>query len=680
MASSPLAGDRTAPHPHSDPQVQSPPPRKSPERSRSRGWLRIAIPLGALAVLVAVLAFLPDSASTIPTGDLVAVKRGPLAFSVSAAGSIRSADALVIKNRVEGQAKILWIIEEGTRVEAGDKLIQLDSSNLEDEKLEEEIEVESSQADYINAKQRLEIAKKQGQANIEAAQVAYKLALLDLEKYAGIDPEEHFRMLDKIRSSAEQPTPAGSVGATIREQDTLMARAGDLTKSADWFEASEGSVLGNLNALAPAVATDPDAREEFRSLLEELKGSYKLDLKNAYNNILLAEAELERARDRHQYSEKLFQRGFISGSELEADELDAIRREMNLDVANEELELLAEFTYKRTMEELLSAANQKAFELEKARHEAEANVVDAQANVHARQERLVRDEQQLREIKEQLEACVLYATRAGMVVYGTTGQDRWDREEPLAEGVDVRERQDLFRLPTTDNLVADIKIHESMLEYVAEGLPVKVTSDALPDRVFAGFIEKIAVLPDAQSRWMNPDLKVYNTTVQITGHTSGLRTGMSCKAEIIIEEFEDTIYLPIQSVVRIEGRPFVYCPGEERGGLVARPVEVGLDDNQMIQVLAGIEEGELVSLSPPLDTGEIGSEDTDDAEALEGEGGDPGALADDADPSPFRDPRRPRGREEGFDTRDGRATRGGDGPRREGDGRDSGAARARRGD
>jgi HlyD family secretion protein len=520
---------------------------------------------------------------------------------VNASGSIRSADAVVIKNRVEGQTKILWIIEEGTRVQAGDKLIELDSSSLADEKLEEEIEVESSRADYVNAQQRLEITKKQGQANIEAAQVEYNLSLLDLEKYAGIDAEAYLRSVEE--------------GSGV-------------------LEAMKGSILGELNELAATVATDSESREKFQALLEEMKGSYKLELKKAFNNILLAEAEVKRARDRHMYSEKLYSKGYISGSELEADRLDLIRREMDQEVAAEELELLAEFTYRRTMEELLSAVNQRDFELEKATHEAEANVVDAQANMHARQERLVRDEQQLREILEQLEACVVRAPQAGMVVYGTTGQDRWDREEPLDEGVDVRERQDLFRLPTTDNLVADIKIHESMLEYVHEGLPVRVTSDAVPDRVYSGAIQKIAVLPDAQSRWLNPDLKVYNTIVEIQGDTEGLRTGISCKAEVIIDELEDALYLPIQCVVRIEGQPVVYLPDEE-GGLAAHAVEVGLDDKQMIQILSGLEEGQMVSLSPPLKTGESGKEEAEE-ELPEGDEGKPPR---DSDRTPDRGPR-----------------------------------------
>jgi HlyD family secretion protein len=255
------------------------------------------------------------------------------------------------------------------------------------------------------------------------------------------------------------------------------------------------------------------------------------------------------------------------------------------------------------MEELISEVSQKRFALEKARNEAKANIVDAQAKLNAARERLVRDEQNLKEINDQIDACTVVAPRAGLVVYGTTGRYVHDSEQPLAEGVEVREQMDLFRLPTSDGLVAEIKVHESTLEKVREGQPVRITSDAVPGRLFTGRISRIAVLPDAQSWWLNPDLKVYLTHIELTGDTTGLRTGMTCKTEIIVREFDDTLSIPIQTVVRVGGRPTVYIP-DQTGSLLARPVELGMDDNQMIQILSGLKEGDRVTLTPPLQEGQ----------------------------------------------------------------------------
>jgi len=105
-------------------------------------------------------------------------------------------------------------------------------------------------------------------------------------------------------------------------------------------------------------------------------------------------------------------------------------------------------------------------------------------------------------------------------------------------------------------------------------------------------------LPDAQMVWMNPDLKVYNTEVYLEGEGDYLRTGMSCKAEIIIEEYDDVIYIPVQAVLRVGGEPTVYV---QRGReFEPRKVEIGLDNNRMIRIIGGLQVGEVVLLTPPL--------------------------------------------------------------------------------
>jgi HlyD family secretion protein len=79
-----------------------------------------------------------------------------------------------------------------------------------------------------------------------------------------------------------------------------------------------------------------------------------------------------------------------------------------------------------------------------------------------------------------------------------------------------------------------------------------------------------------------------------------LKAGMSCKAEIIVEEYEDVVYVPVQAVLRVEGEPTVFvCAG---GSYVPREVEIGLDNNRMVHVIRGLDEGEVVLTTPPLES------------------------------------------------------------------------------
>jgi HlyD family secretion protein len=123
--------------------------------------------------------------------------------------------------------------------------------------------------------------------------------------------------------------------------------------------------------------------------------------------------------------------------------------------------------------------------------------------------------------------------------------------------------------------------------------------DALPGKSFNGRISKIAPLPDAISVWLNPDLKLYNTEIVIDSESMELRTGMSCMAEIIVERFDDAVYVPVQAVLTVNGSPQVFV--QNGGSVEPRPVKTGPDNNRMIVIESGISPGERVLLTPPLE-------------------------------------------------------------------------------
>jgi hypothetical protein len=168
----------------------------------------------------------------------------------------------------------------------------------------------------------------------------------------------------------------------------------------------------------------------------------------------------------------------------------------------------------------------------------------------------------------------------------------------LDEGQEVRERQELIHLPTANTFMAEVNIHEASLKKIYVGLPVRLKVDALPGMTFNGSVAKIAPLPDARSMFMNPDLKVYKTDINIDDGGDVLRTGMSCQVEIVIEQHADTLYIPVQCVNRIGGTPVVYV--HEGGQDTMREIKIGLDNNTMVRVLDGLKEGEQVLLNPPL--------------------------------------------------------------------------------
>lgn len=344
------------------------------------------------------------------------------------------------------------------------------------------------------------------------------------------------------------------------------------------------------------------ARTDLRKYLD---GEYPQELQKAEAKISIAEEELQRAEEKVNWSQRLHDEGHVTRAELEADALEAKRKAIELELAQSELVLLKNYTHDRTLDELKSNEVQAKAALERITRRAAADDTQAKADLKAKRSELARQQDKLEKIQEKIDNCRIKAPVDGMVVYATSSKARWrGDQEPLKEGQDVREGQELIHLPTTTTMMAEVKIHESSLTKVRVGLPVVVTVDALPGRQFSGKVGRIALLPDATSAWLNPDLKVYSTEIYLDGDMSGLRTGMSCQCEIIIEQHDKALYIPLQSVVRVGDQTVVYVANKKNvkdmDSVRPRPVTIGLDNNRVVRVIDGLKAGEHVLLTPPL--------------------------------------------------------------------------------
>jgi HlyD family secretion protein len=341
-----------------------------------------------------------------------------------------------------------------------------------------------------------------------------------------------------------------------------------------------------------------------------IKGQYPNEETAADNDITLRKEELKRAEETLTWSEKLYEKKYISQTELMADKLAVTRSENNLDLAQNSLKLLEDFTYHRNIVQLTSDVTQAEMALERTERKSRALVIQAEADLRAKELEYKRQKDKFDKIEDQLKKARIYSPTNAMVIYATTAsRGGWrDRREPMDIGVEVTERQELFHLPTAESAMVEVDIHEASLEKVRLGLPVVVTVDALPGQKFFGSVHRIAPLPDPQSMWMNPDLKVYNSDIYLEGNVPSLRTGMSCKVEIVVEQYEDAVYVPVHTVLRVGGESTVFVIKD--GSVEERKVKVGLDNRRMIRIISGLDEGELVLLAPPLKsaTVEQGSE------------------------------------------------------------------------
>ncbi|MFP4352842.1 MAG: efflux RND transporter periplasmic adaptor subunit [Puniceicoccaceae bacterium] len=474
-----------------------------------------AIILAAAAVVLGVFLFRGEGAMPRGAESLTyEAVRESFTITLAESGSIESRNRVVVKSEVGGQQTIIFLIPEGTMVEEGDLLVELDSNDLRDKLVEEEIELENAEAELISARENLAVVTNQAEADIAQAELDHRFARQDLDKYR--------------------------------------------------------------------------------------EGEYAMSLKQAESKITLARAELQQAEDRLSGSRQLFENRYISETELESDQLAKQRAQMDLELAIQEKELLETYTYDRQIAQLESDVEQTRLALDRTERKARANIAQAEARLSAHRAKVRREQVSTKDLRDRIENCRIKAPTNGMVVYAPQG-NRWNAET-LEEGMSVRERQELIYLPTAKEMSARIDVHESMLNKLEIGQRATLTVDALPGEEFTGSVAEIGVMPE-DGGWRNPDLKQYRTIIDIDQISSELRSGMTCKAEILVAHFDRALTVPVQSVLRVGDRTTVFTPVAD-GGPVARPVEVGMDNNRKIQILAGLEEGARVLLNPPLAAGE----------------------------------------------------------------------------
>jgi multidrug efflux pump subunit AcrA (membrane-fusion protein) len=94
---------------------------------------------------------------------LSTVTRGPYDFVITEQGTVENAANVEIKcevrSRYGGSVTIINVVDEGTHVEAGDVVVELDSSALEQEKVTQLIDVTGQKALLVQAENRLAAAQ-----------------------------------------------------------------------------------------------------------------------------------------------------------------------------------------------------------------------------------------------------------------------------------------------------------------------------------------------------------------------------------------------------------------------------------------------------------------------------------------------------------------------------------------
>lgn len=142
--------------------------------------------LSAVVVLAAlgaiVLAFQAGKPKS-QAASFYQVRKGDFLVSVVEGGTLEAVNEVSIRSEVEGTARIIFIVPEGSYVKKGDLLVELDASTVQDSVNQQQINVEKAEFALVQSEQQLAIQKSVVDSEIQAATLKVEFAQTDLNKF-----------------------------------------------------------------------------------------------------------------------------------------------------------------------------------------------------------------------------------------------------------------------------------------------------------------------------------------------------------------------------------------------------------------------------------------------------------------------------------------------------------------
>ena len=485
------------------------------------------------------------------------VERQDLRETVSATGIVQPLTTVDIKSRAGGEVKLL-AVEVGTIVKPGDLIARIDPTD--------------SQTAYNQAQSDVSAARARvGQARDTLALQRLTVASAIVEAEAAVQAARS-RLRQAQRQAQAQPT---LTQAAIRQAQAGLRRAEQ-----------------NLNQLRRAG--DPQARTEARTALASAEAS----LKNAEANLrrqqqlldkgFVAEATVDAARTARDVA--------LANAQAARTRAQTIGASQNAQIAaaeaqvNEARENLRTAQTQRVQDEIRrgDVANARAAlaQAESTLGAARANA--AQINIRAgdietARAQIARSEAQFQNAQVQLNSTTIRAPRAGVVLqkYVEQGTIITSGQSFNSEGTSIVQLGDLSRV------FVDAAVDEADIARVAVGQNVTVTLDAYPDEEFQGRVRRI----DPRGT-TDQNVTTIKTQVEILKPDKRLRPGLNSECEFIVAEKKNAIVVPSRAVKDQRGKKTVEVL--VGGKPQAREVRTGLETNDQVEIVSGLEEGEKV--------------------------------------------------------------------------------------
>jgi len=246
--------------------------------------------------------------------------------------------------------------------------------------------------------------------------------------------------------------------------------------------------------------------------------------------------------------------------------------------------------YDEKKHEAPRVAEEAKLELELAELNSQAKLDQIKSDVQKAELEVQRAQEKVNQAQRELDQMTLTAPIPGMVVYleiwkgGTMSK--------VQEGDSPWPGQGLVNLPDLSEMIVKATVSEVDAAKVDSGLPVVVSADAFPDKRYRGIVSKKGTL--AHRKDPGSKINVFDLEVDVYDQDDDLKPGISASCKIILGRIEDVVSVPLETVFEKEGRTVVYLDSKKE-----RVVEVGRRNDMAIEILSGLEGGEVICLTDP---------------------------------------------------------------------------------
>ncbi len=222
-----------------------------------------------------------------------------------------------------------------------------------------------------------------------------------------------------------------------------------------------------------------------------------------------------------------------------------------------------------------------------------------QANIDAAKAQVDRANRSLEQQERKLRQGVVFAPRAGLVVYAMTGDV--ENQKKITVGMIPFEGMDLMYLPDVSSMMVDTEVSEVDLAKLRLNLPVEIRLDAYQDVVFNGEVVYIADLAKRKISRITgkaTGAKVFDVTIKVRDQDKRLKPGLTATLDLIVNQHAQALYLPLEAVfVNEQDQTIAYV--KNKGGIEMRVIQIEESNDRVAIVKDGLRRDEEVLLGRP---------------------------------------------------------------------------------